>query len=116
MFSRLLTILCALTATACTSMTRYTLDYDTKPDRALQSRVEAIDANLRAKYEMTTEQMAVGVLDLRRMRLAMIHPDRIEYAASVAKVGILFAYFELHPDAATNLDATTRHELGLMAK
>ena len=46
----------------------------------------------------------------------MIHPDRIEYAASVAKIGILLAYFELHPSAATNLDATTRHELGLMAK
>lgn len=46
----------------------------------------------------------------------MIHPDRIEYAASVAKIGILLAYFELHPEAATQLDATTRHELGLMAK
>ena len=29
----------------------------------------------------------------------MIHPDRIEYAASVAKVGILLAYFQLHPEA-----------------
>jgi beta-lactamase class A len=46
----------------------------------------------------------------------MIHPDRIEYAASVPKIGILLAYFRLHPEAATNLDASTRHELGLMAK
>jgi len=57
------------------------------------------------------------LLDLKTRRLAMIHPDRIEYAASVPKVGILLAYFQLHPDAAAGkLDAQTRHELGLMAK
>src|SRR5437867_11958603 len=65
---------------------------------------------------MTTAQAAVGVLDLNALGLAMIHPDREEYAASVPKVGILLAYFHLHPDAATNLNAQTRHELGLMAK
>jgi len=65
---------------------------------------------------MTTEQTAVGVLDLKGLRLAMVHPDRIDYAASVAKVGILLAYFQLHPEAATHLDPQTRHELGLMAK
>jgi beta-lactamase class A len=65
---------------------------------------------------MTTEQTAAGVLDLNTARLALIHPDREEYAASVPKVGILLAYFELHPDAATNLNAQTRHELGLMSK
>jgi beta-lactamase class A len=46
----------------------------------------------------------------------MIYPDRIEYAASVAKIGILLAYFQLHPEAATNLSAEARHDLGLMAK
>ena len=65
---------------------------------------------------MTTEQTAVGVLDLKSLRLAMVHPDREEYAASVPKIGILLAYFQLHPGAATNLSAQTRHELGLMAK
>src|SRR5262249_42341646 len=65
---------------------------------------------------MTTEQTAVGVLDLEHLRLAMIHPDRIEYAASVPKIGILLAYFQRHPEAATNLDAATRRELGLMIK
>jgi beta-lactamase class A len=34
----------------------------------------------------------------------------------VAKVGILLAYFQLHPEAATRLDPQTRHELGLLAK
>src|SRR5687768_14958014 len=66
---------------------------------------------------MTAEHTAVGVLDLRRQRVAMIHPDRIEYAASVPKVGILLAYFQLHPEAADGkLDEKTRRALGLMAK
>ncbi|HYI10890.1 MAG TPA: serine hydrolase [Thermoanaerobaculia bacterium] len=94
----------------------YTLDYDTPVDAALQAQVEAIDAALRERYGLTGEQAAVGVLDLQRPRVAMIHPDRIEYAASVPKVGILLAYFHLHPEAATRLDPVTRHELGLMAK
>src|SRR5205814_2515380 len=85
-------------------------------DPALQSKVERIDADLRTKYAMQSEQTAVGVLDLVNLRLAMIRPDAIEYAASVPKIGILLAYFQLHPQAATNLDPQTRHELGLMAK
>jgi len=98
------------------SFQNYALNYDSPVEPALQARVEAVDAGLRAKYGMTTEQTAVGVLDLNTLRLAMIHPDREEYAASIPKVGILLAYFELHPQAATNLDSKTRHELGLMAK
>jgi beta-lactamase class A len=94
----------------------YVLDYDTPTNPALQKKLEAIDAALRAQYGITEDQAAVGVLDLKGLRLAMIHPDRIDYAASVAKVGILLAYFQLHPDAATHLDPQARHELGLMAK
>jgi beta-lactamase class A len=94
----------------------YVLDYSTPTDPALQHQVETIDAKLRAGFGMTTAQTAVGLLDLKRLRLAMIHPDRIDYAASVAKVGILLAYFQLHPESATGLDPKTRHELGLMAK
>jgi CubicO group peptidase (beta-lactamase class C family) len=98
------------------SMETYVLDYNTPTNAALQAELEAIDARLRGQYSMTTNQTAVGVLDLTHLRLAMVHPDRIDYAASVAKVGILLAYFQLHPDAATHLDPQTRHELGLMAK
>src|ERR1035438_3499634 len=94
----------------------YVLDYNTPTNAALQGQLEAIDAKLRGQYGMTTEQAAVGVLDLKRLRLAMVHPDRMDYAASVAKVGILLAYFQLHQEAATRLDPQTRHELGLMAK
>jgi len=109
---RFAVVFCLLFA-ACASQP-LTLNYDTPTDPALQRRVEAIDARLRDKYGMTTEQTAVGVLDLTHPRVAMIHPDRIEYAASVAKVGILLAYFQLHRDA--ELDKETEHELGLMIK
>lgn len=110
--------LTALLAAGCVSAGRrpFLLDYETPLTPALQAKVEEIDSTLRAKYGMTEAQTAVGVLDLRRGELAMVRPDSIEYAASVAKIGILYAYFVLHPDAATHLDATTRHELGLMIK
>jgi beta-lactamase class A len=97
-------------------MDKYQLDYETAVNPQLQSQLEQIDNDLRGKYDMTTAQSAVGLLDLKTLRLALIHPDREEYAASVPKVGILLAYFQLHPEAATNLNAQTRHELGLMAK
>jgi beta-lactamase class A len=45
-----------------------------------------------------------------------VRPDRMDYAASVPKIGILLGYFQLHPAAATNLDAATRRELGEMIK
>jgi beta-lactamase class A len=96
--------------------TNYALDYDSPLDTALQSKVEAIDAQLRARLGMTTEQTSVGVLDLNTLRLALVRPDRIDYAASVPKIGILLVYFQLHPEAATNLDAQTRRELGEMIK
>jgi beta-lactamase class A len=94
----------------------YTLNYHTPVAPALQTQLEKIDENLRARHGMTPEQTAVGLLDLQTLRLAMVRPDHEYYAASVAKIGILLAYFQLHPTAATNLDATTRHELGLMIK
>src|SRR5690242_11462472 len=76
------------------------LDYDTPLDPVLQAAVERIDAELRARYGMTPEQSAVGVLELATPRLAMIHPDSGAYAASVPKIGILLAWFQLHPQAA----------------
>lgn len=95
---------------------KYILDYSTPVDSDLQKEIERIDTELRVQFSIAPEQIAVGLLDLRRLHLAMIRPDHIEYAASVAKVGILLAYFQLHPDAATQLDPQIRHELGLMAK
>src|SRR3954451_2956791 len=94
----------------------YTLDYNSPVNPELQARLESIDTALRAKYGMTTNQTAVGILDLNSLRLAMIHPDRIGYAASVTKIGIFLAYFQLHPEAATNLNPEIRHELALMVR
>ena len=94
----------------------YTLNYQTLVDPPLQQLLEQIDSSLRAKYGMTMQQTSLGLLDLRSLRLAMVRPDYEMYAASVAKIGILLAYFQLHPAAATNLDALTRHELGLMIR
>jgi beta-lactamase class A len=94
----------------------YTLNYDAPLDATFQAKIEAIDSQLRARLGMTAEQTAVGVLDLKTLRLAMVRPDRIDYAASVPKIGILLACFQLHPEAATNLDAQTRRELGEMIK
>jgi len=94
----------------------FVLNFTTPTDPSLQSQIEKLDARLRAKLDMKPEETMVGVLDLQRPRLAMINPDRIEYAASVPKVGILLAYFQLHPEAAEKLDPATQHELGLMAK
>jgi len=98
------------------SFQNYVLTCDSPVDPGLQKALETIDSDLRAKYSMTLENTAVGLLDLKGVRLAMVRPDRMDYAASVAKIGILLAYFQLHPEASTNLDSTTRHELGLMAK
>jgi beta-lactamase class A len=94
----------------------YNLNYDTPVDPVLQAGIEAIDGDLRGQLGMSSEEASVGVFDLRGLRLAMIHPDRIEYAASVAKIGILLAWFERNPSAASSLDSETRHELGLMIK
>jgi beta-lactamase class A len=92
------------------------LAYGAATDPVLQRKLGQIDVQLRKRYDMSSDQTAAGVLDLQASRLAMIHPDRGEYAASVAKIGILLAYFALHPEAATNQDPQTRHQLGLMIK
>ncbi|HTL28447.1 MAG TPA: serine hydrolase [Tepidisphaeraceae bacterium] len=105
---------CAAPATQ--PFAQYAIDYNTPIDPELQKQVEAIDAQLREKLGIKTEETNVGVLDLNTLGLAMIHPDHEDYAASVPKIGILLAYFQLHPEAATSLDPTIAHELGLMAK
>jgi beta-lactamase class A len=94
----------------------YKLDYETPVDNQLQSALEAVDARLRSKHGMGPENTAAGLLDLRALRLAMLHPDRLEYAASLPKIGILLAWFQLRQEAAGHLDLRTRHELGLMIK
>lgn len=93
----------------------YSLDGSPAVDSALQQRIAEIDATLRARWSISEAQTSVGVLDLRTLRLAWVRPDRIDYAASVPKIAILLGWFAAHPNL-TDLDATTRHELGLMIK
>ena len=95
---------------------KFILDFISRTDPALQAEVEKLDQSLRDKFGMTRDQTAVGVLDLRRERLAFVNPDRGDYGASVPKIGILLAYFELTPRAATELDPTVKNELGQMIK
>lgn len=118
-----LSMLTGLLVVACASPTSherepgsFTLDYSTPTDSLLQNALTGIDGRLRQKYGMSRDQVAVGVLDLRKGRLAMLEPDRLFYGASVPKIAILLAYFAKHPQFATNLPAETRHELGLMIK
>ena len=92
------------------------LDFNSPVDAGLQGAVEAIDQRLRVARGMAVADTAVGVLDLRTGRLALLRPDAIFYAASVPKVAILLAWFATQPDAVTRLDGVTRHELGLMIK
>lgn len=81
---------------------------DTRVDSGLQSALEKIDADLRA--ETGVSQRALGLIDLKAGRVAMIDGDRVEYAASVAKIGILYAWFKLHSEP------PPKRELGLMIK
>jgi beta-lactamase class A len=98
------------------SFRTYHLDYSAPLDVGLQRELELLDAKLRDQLGMTAAPPAVGLLDLKRLRLALLRPDREEYAATLPKIGILLAYFQLHPHAVANLAAQTRRELGLMIK
>jgi beta-lactamase class A len=105
-----------ITPTPVNTFADYTLSFTSPTDTWLQAKLEAIDSDLRARWGMTTNQTAVGLLDLQRLRLALVRPDRGEYAASVAKIGILLAYFQLHPEAGADLDSSARRDLGRMVK
>lgn len=95
---------------------KFTLAYDTATDTKLQADIEGIDRQVRHELGIPEPHTSVGVIDLKTSRLAMIQPDRIEYAASIPKIGILLAFFDLYPGLPSDLKATTRHELGLMVK
>jgi beta-lactamase class A len=110
-------LLCGFAApTSKPSFMDYALTFDSEVDPSLQASLEAIDARVRGGLDMPPESTAVGVLDLNTCRLALINPDREDYAASVPKIGILLAYFQLHAKSAENLDPVVRNELGQMIK
>jgi hypothetical protein len=88
------------------------LDFDTPVEAVLQKQIEQIDTTLRERFGMTPDDAAVGVVDLVHGRVAMTHPDRIEYAASVPKIGSSARVLSSSSRSRNKLDPTTRHELG----
>ncbi|HTL15620.1 MAG TPA: serine hydrolase [Patescibacteria group bacterium] len=94
----------------------FVLDQNSQADPALQTMLEELDRGLRVKHEMQPQQTAVGVLDLKSVRLAMVRPDLMMYGASIPKVSILLAFFQQNPEAIDHLTAETQRELGLMIK
>src|SRR5580765_6571773 len=94
----------------------FVLDQNSPTDPALQAMLEELDRALRVKHGMQAEQTAVGVLDLKTVRLAMVRPDLMMYGASVPKISILLGFFQQNPKAVDHLTAETRRELALMIK
>ncbi len=94
----------------------YVVGYQTSVDPILQEELVKLDALLRVRHGMAEEHTALGLLDLRALRLAMVRPDREEYAASLAKIAILLTYFEHHREAAMSLEPQIAHDLGRMIK
>src|SRR4051812_42523565 len=78
-------------ATRAVELGKIVLDYDTATDAGLGGGVEGLEGRWGGRFGMTEAQTAAGVMDLRTGRLAIVRGDREEYAASVAKIGILLA-------------------------
>ena len=94
----------------------YRIRPDSPTDDGLQAELERIDAELGKQLGIPNSERAIGVLDLTDLRLAMVNPDEMFYAASVPKICILLAYFETHPEAVKHLADDVRRELGRMIK
>lgn len=94
------------------------LDIDTSivGDHGLTLALARLDTTLRRDMRIESDQTAIGLIDMNTARLAMLRADTQYYAASIPKIAILLTYFQTQPQAAADLDATTRHELGLMIK
>ncbi len=94
------------------------IDVHTVGDPDLTLALGRLDTALRfaGEREIEGEQTAVGLLDLKTGRLAMLRADTQYYAASVPKIAILLAYFQTQVKLPAELDQETRHELGLMIK
>ena len=94
------------------------IDVHTVGDHDLTLALGRLDTALRfaGDREIEGEQTAVGLLDMKTGRFAMLRADTQYYAASVPKIAILLAYFQTRVDDPAKLDEQTRHELGLMIK
>jgi beta-lactamase class A len=95
---------------------------DGPADAALQLSLERLEARVAGELAIPDAERAFGVLDLgasdatNTPRLAMIHGDRLFYAASVPKIAIVAAYFAKFPDAAETLAPNVARELERVLK
>ncbi|MHC4235522.1 MAG: N-acetylmuramoyl-L-alanine amidase-like domain-containing protein, partial [Planctomycetota bacterium] len=94
----------------------FRLEHDTPVDLRLQNALEQIDRTLGERLGIPQSDRALGVLDLTDLRLAVVGPDEMFYAASVPKVCILLAYFATNPETAISLSPEVERELGRMIK
>ncbi|MCB9849479.1 MAG: DUF1460 domain-containing protein [Phycisphaerales bacterium] len=94
----------------------YRINDDTPTDVQLQQALVRLDARVAQRHDIPEGDRAFGVLSLTDLRLALIHPDAMFYAASVPKICILLAYFDQHPESARALPDDVRHELERMIK
>ena len=97
-------------------MQSYRLNYESPLNPELQAALENADSKITEELGIKPENRAFGVLDLTDLRLALIHPDEMFYGASVPKICIVLAYFDQHPEAATNLDPEVERELRQVIK
>ena len=94
----------------------YRIGWNGSVDSELQSFLCDKDSEIGTLLGIPESERAFGVLDMTDLRLAMVRPDTMFYAASVPKICVLLAYFETHPEAVQNLPEDVRSELGQMIK
>ncbi|MGE3182339.1 MAG: N-acetylmuramoyl-L-alanine amidase-like domain-containing protein, partial [Phycisphaerae bacterium] len=92
------------------------LDDRATVDNALQAKLVAADAKIRAELEMEDADRAFGMVDLTDFRTAWLNPNEMFYGASVPKICILLGYFEQDPSRLESLKPEVQRELELMIK
>jgi|GEM_PF-556286 len=92
------------------------LPHDVKVDADLQALVERIDDKVAGELSIPKDRRALGVVDLRTARVAMINGDTMFYGASVPKIAIVLAYLRQHPEFVKTPDPLVMRELQRVIK
>ncbi len=92
------------------------LPHDAQLNPEFQSRLEAIDSELRRQTGIPEDKRAFGVIDLKEPRVAMINGNRMFYGASVPKIAIVLEYLRQHPELVEKPDPVVMHELQQVIK
>ena len=92
------------------------LPHDVKVDAALQAFLERLDESIAGELNIPADRRALGVVDLRSARVAMINGDAMFYGASVPKIAIVLEYLRQHPEFVAAPDPTVMRELQRVIK